>query len=476
MSEAPSVTRRYPNGPKINYLLAIIGQMLPKVFPFDPLEFNLGIARQYGDVAYYKVGPLRIYQLNHPDLARQILVEQPEKFHKPQFIKRAFRPFAGNGLLTSDGALWRQQRKLIQPAFHHKHVATYGDVMVANALRMMDSWQDGQVREINADMMKLTLAIVVKSLFGADITRDATDVGDLMTAVLDASNQRLNSAIQVPEWVPTRRNLREKRALAKLDAMLQSLIEARRAAPGDQGDLLSTLLMAVDEDSGVHMSDRQLRDEMMTLFLAGHETTASALTWTWFLLAKYPETEGRLHDELRRVLGGRPPAAADLPNLPYSEMVVREAMRLYPPAPGFSREPIEDISIGGYEIPKGSLVAVITYALHRDPRFFDDPETFRPERFSHGWEERIPRFAYLPFGGGPRVCIGNGFAMTEARLILATVAQRYQLVLEPDQEIVPVQLVTVRPKSGIRMRVRARSVDLPRHAGGGFARQDVSRR
>ncbi len=205
------------------------------------------------------------------------------------------------------------------------------------------------------------------------------------------------------------------------------------------------------------MSDRQLRDEMMTLFLAGHETTANALTWTWYLLSQHPAVEERLAAELDRVLGGRPPTPADLPNLPYTEMVVRESLRLYPPAPGFTREPTEDVTIGGFEVPKGSVVTVITYALHRDPRFFEDAETFNPDRFGPGWMDRIPRYAYLPFGGGPRVCIGNGFAMMEARLLLATLAQRYRLVLEPGQTVVPVQLVTVRPKHGIRMRVRARS-------------------
>jgi cytochrome P450 len=437
----------------VNLLLAVIAQMLPKWFPFDPLDFNLTLARQFGDIAYYRVGPLRVYQLNHPDLARQILVEQPEKFQKARFINRAFRPFAGNGLLTSDGALWRRQRKLIQPAFHHKQLATYGDVMVSHALRMADSWRDGEVREIGSEMTKLTLGIVVKSLFGAEVTREAASIGVLMATVLDASNQRINSAVQIPSWVPTPRNLRERRSLAQLDVILQDMIRTRRAANGDGADLLSALLSAVDADDGTRMSDRQLRDEMMTLFLAGHETTANALTWTWHLLAQHPEVEGRLLDETQRVLGGRPPTAADLPNLPYGEMVVREAIRLYPPAPGFAREPVEDVSIGGYVVPKGSLVSVITYALHRDPRFFHDPEAFDPERFAPGWEERVPRYAYLPFGGGPRVCIGSGFAMMEARLVLSAVLQRYQLRLEPDQQIVPTQLVTVRPKHGIRMRL-----------------------
>jgi cytochrome P450 len=450
--------RRYPDGPRINLLLAIIGQMLPRFFPFDPLAFGLNNARQFGDIAYYHVGPLQVYQLNHPDLARQILVEQPEKFHKSRLIKRAFRPFAGEGLFTSDGALWRQQRKLMQPAFHHRQLAAYGDVMVAHALNMVESFGNGQVREIDAEMVKLTLSVVVKSLFGADFTREAEDVGRLMLAVLDAANQRVNSAFSLPSWVPTRRNLRERRALAKLDAMLHTLIQTRRTSGESRDDLLSVLLAAVDEDSGARMSDRQLRDEMMTLFLAGHETTANALTWTWYLLSQHPEVEARLLEELHRMLRGRAPAAADLPNLPYTEMVVREAIRLYPPAPGFAREPIEDVEIGGYVVPKGSLVTVNTYALQRDPRFFDDPEQFHPERFARGWEERIPRYAYLPFGGGPRVCIGNGFAMMEARLILAAVAQRYHLSLEPGQEVLPIQLVTMRPRDGIRMKLKVREL------------------
>jgi cytochrome P450 len=238
--------------------------------------------------------------------------------------------------------------------------------------------------------------------------------------------------------------------------MIQALITARRTSDRKPDDLLSVLLAAVDEDSGAGMSDRQLRDEMMTLFLAGHETTAAALTWTWYLLSQHPKVEAMLLGELRQVLGGRAPTVADLPNLPYTEMVVREAMRLYPPAPGVAREPIEDVKIGGYDVPKGSLISVNIYALHRDPRFFEDPERFDPDRFSSGWDERIPRYAYLPFGGGPRVCIGNGFAMMEARLILATLAQRCQLSLELDQEVVPIQLVTVRPKNGVRMRLKIR--------------------
>jgi len=450
---------RRPPGPNINLVLAVIGQMFPSRFPFDPLAFGIDIARQFGDIAHYQVGPLHVYQLVHPDFARQILVEEPEKYYKARLIKQAFAPFAGQGLLTSDGALWKQQRKLMQPAFHHGQLTSYGAVMVRRATNMLESFNDGAVVEIQEEMSRLTLAIVVETLFGADVTREAKELGGLMIAVLDAANDRINSVLRVPSWVPTPRNLREKRALARLDELFDSFIAAHRA-PGEMSgkpaDLLSVLLAATDEESGIRMSDKQLRDEMMTLFLAGHETTAMALTWAWYVLSQHPDVEAKLADELSRALNGRPPTVADLAQLPYTEMVIRETMRLYPPAPGFAREPIEDVRIGGYVVPRGSLLSVNTYALHRDRRFFDDPERFDPGRFSAGWEERIPRYAFLPFGGGPRVCIGNGFAMMEARLILATVAQRWRLSVEPGQQIVPAQLVTVRPKHGIRMRVQKR--------------------
>jgi len=270
--------QEYPDGPRINLPLVIIGQMLPRFFPFDPLGFGLGIARQFGDIAYYRVGPLRVYQLSHPDLARQVLVEQPEKFDKPKLMKRAFRPFAGEGLLTSDGAFWKQQRKLMAPAFHHRQLEIYSDVMVTHALRMAESFTDGEIREIGAEMAKLTLGIVVKSLFGAELPPEAGDISRSMNAVFDAASQRVNSVLQLPSWLPTSR---KRRTLAKLDAMFQTIIRARRASADSHDDLLSVLLAAVDEDSGARMSDQQLRDEMMTFFLAGHETTAVALTWIW---------------------------------------------------------------------------------------------------------------------------------------------------------------------------------------------------
>jgi cytochrome P450 len=446
----------YPDGPRIHLPLALISQMLPALFPFDALEFGLGIVRQFGDIAHYQLGPLHVYQLSHPDLARQVLVEQAEKFHKPKLIKRAFRPFAGEGLLTSDGAAWRHQRKLLQPAFHHRQLAAYSEVMVEQAMRLVESFREGETRDIGSEMARVTMGVVVNTLFGADLPREIRGISGSMRSVLDAANRRMNSVLQIPSWAPTPRNLRERRALAGLDAMFRLIIQMRRRSAGRRDDLLSALLAAADEDSAA-LSDQQLRDEMMTLFLAGHETTANTLTWTWYLLSQHPEVEAKLLRELRSVVGGRSPALTDLPNLPYTEMVIREAMRLFPPAPGVAREPIEDVTIAGYRVRRGSLISVNTYAMHRDARFFADPQRFDPERFSSGWEERTPRYAYLPFGGGPRICIGNAFAMMEARLILATVALRYQLSLEGSAaEVVPVQLVTLRPKRPVRMRLTRR--------------------
>jgi cytochrome P450 len=447
-------TEKYPDGPRLNLAIILIAQMLPKLFPIDPLQFGIE-NRKYGDITHYTIGPLHVYQLNSPELVRQILVEEPEKFQKARLLKRAFAPVAGNGLLTNDGDPWKQQRKLIQPAFNRSHLAEYARIMVTHSQRTMNSFRESETREIRADMVALTLSIVVDCLFGADFIGRAAQTGAMLTAVLEATNQRLNHPFSAPPWVPTPRNLRENRALRQIEAMLHTLTEERRASAEERSDLLSVLLRAADAETGAKMSDRQLRDEMMTLFLAGHETTANALVWIWYLLSQYPDVEAKLIEELDRVLGERAPTMADA--LPYTEMVIREALRIYPPAPGFAREPIGDATIGGYKIRKGSLLLVNSYALHRDPRFFEDPERFDPERFGPGWEERIPRYAYVPFGGGPRVCIGNGFAMMEARLIVATLARKWRFVLEPGQHVIPVQLVTVQPKNGLRVKLKVRT-------------------
>jgi len=264
--------RKYPDGPSVKLLPAIVGQMMPKRFPFDSLAFVCGIAKNFGDIAHYKVGPIHVYQLNHPSVIRQVLVEQAEKFYKPRLVKWAFRPIAGEALLTSDGVLWKQQRKLIQPAFQHDRPGIYGRAMVEQAQSLLESYREGDVRDIGADMAALTMGIVVKSLFGSDLPMEAREIGPSVTAVLDATSERLMSALPIPAWVPTARNRREKRAIAEVDALLRLLIRTCRASGERRDDLLSVLLAAADEESGVGMSDRRLRDELTPIFGAGHET------------------------------------------------------------------------------------------------------------------------------------------------------------------------------------------------------------
>jgi cytochrome P450 len=437
----------------------MIGQMFPSRYPFDQLAFNLR-ARGFGDIAYYRLGPLNVYQLNHPDLIHQVLIGQSDKFQKPDLLRQRLRQTLGAGLLTSDGDLWKQRRKLMQPAFRHDRVAAaYGEVISECAEQTIRSFSDAELRNIDDDMGRLSLAIIVRSLFGSDRSGDAAEIGSSLAAVVEVASNHVNSGLRLPSWIPTGRNLRERRVLARLDAIMQSLISARRDSASSRDDLLSFLLAAVDSDTEARISDRQLRDEMTTLFFAGRSTTANALTWTWYLMSRHPDAEAKLQEELQHTLRGREPRAVDLSQLPYTEMVVREAMRLFPTAPAFARQPIDDVVIGGYEIPKGSLVTVSTYALHHDERFFPQPEEFIPDRFAPGWEGRIPRCAYLPFGAGPRVCIGSEFAMAETRLVLAMVAQRCRLLLEPNIEIKPKQLLSLKPSVPVRMRVQMRAME-----------------
>jgi cytochrome P450 len=422
--------------------------------PYDPLQATL-LYRDQGDMTRVQAGPITFYQLSTPELIHEMLVTKADKFKKGAILERT-RPLVGNGLLTSDGSFWKRQRKLAQPAFHHKRIQSYSEAMVEHTQKMLTDWQPGQTRDIDHDMMRLALAIVTRTLFGAEMdAKTGNEVSVSMTAALNAINNQINTAMPAPEWFPTPNKTTLHKAVAELDALLERTIGERRKSKEDTGDLLSMLMLATDDD-GNSMSDQQLRDEAMTIFLAGHETTANALTWAFYLLSQHPEVEAKVHAELDRVLAGRAPTLADLPNLPYLEMVLKETMRLYPPASGLSREPIEDVELGGYHLPKGAMIVVSMYALHRDVRYFPNPDQFDPERFRPENEANIPKYAYLPFGGGPRVCIGNMFAEMEARLILATVASRYRLALQPGHVVQPMQVVTLRPKYGMKMQVHAR--------------------
>jgi cytochrome P450 len=326
--------------------------------------------------------------------------------------------------------------------------------MVQYTQRMLEGWRGGEQRDVHQEMTRLTLEIVVKTLFDADVTRDAQDVGKSLELLLELG-ANFRRTLFVPHWMPTPTNLRIKREIAFIESILYRIIGERRASGRETGDLLSMLLHVQDED-GSRMTDKQLRDETITLFLAGHETTASSLSWTWWLLARNPAVEAKLHAELDEVLGGRAPSLEDLPRLPYTGNVITESMRLYPPAWGLARVAVENHELAGYPVKKGMGVAMAQWVVHRDIRWFDAPEEFRPERWEGDFIKRIPRFAYFPFGGGPRQCIGNSFALMETTLILATVAQKYRLRLVPDHPVVPLASITLRPRYGVRVMLELR--------------------
>jgi cytochrome P450 len=344
----------------------------------------------------------------------------------------------------------------MQPAFHRQRIAAYGEVMAIYATRRAAGWHDDAVMDIHPEMMAITRDIVAKTLFDADVSDDARVIGDAAHFLTEYFGKRLGSLLQlVPAWVPTPANLRLRRAVRGLDEVVYRMIADRRRTPGDRVDLLSILLQAQDADDGSRMTDRQVRDEVMTLFLAGHETTAVALSWTWYLLAQHPEVDARLADELRVVLAGRPPTVADLPALRYTEMIVTESMRLYPPAYGIARQAVKPTEVAGQPLRFGAFVIMPTWVVHRDARWFDKPEEFRPGRWDDG-VRRLHRFAYFPFGGGPRQCIGNTFAMIEAILVVAAIAQRFRMALVPGQTVIPAPYITLRPEPGIRVRVESR--------------------
>ena len=342
------------------------------------------------------------------------------------------------------------------PAFHRERVAAYGETMVAYTQRMLEGWRDGDVRNVHHDMMHLTLEIVGKVLFDADVGGDADAIGRAFDAVTDEIAARFRRPLFIPDWIPLPGNLRYRAGVAALDRLVYRIIAEHRASDAAGSDLLSMLMLARDED-GVQMSDRQLRDEAVTLLLAGHETTALALSWTWYLLSRHPEVGARLQDELDRVLQGRAPAPGDLPALRYTGQVVQESMRLYPPAYGFGREAVQDCNIGGYHVPAGTTLFMSPWLMHHDARWFAEPKRFIPERWADGLAERLPRYAYMPFGGGPRICIGNSFAMMEAILILATVAQRFRVQPISDAPVIPFPTITLRPRGGVTLRVASRS-------------------
>lgn len=417
------------------------------------LAFFTKMAEQYGDLALIKFFRLQTLFINNPEFIESVLVTNYQKFHKsPDY--RALHLLLGNGLLTSEGEFWRRQRRLSSPAFHRERITSYSSMMVASTDHMLSGWRSGVTLDVHQEMMHLTLDIVAKCLFTADVTEVAHVVGAALEVSMFQYVERAKTGFLIPDWVPTPGNLRYRRAVKKLDAIIYGVIEQHRRR-GESDDLLGMLLAARDDD-GSPMTDRQLRDEVMTLFLAGHETTANTLSWTLYLLAQNPDVEARLHAELDHVLGKRLPTMAEVAELRYTGQVIKESMRLYPPAWGIGRQAQEPFEVGGYRFEKDTYVFICQYITHRDPRYFADPERFEPDRWSEDQARKVPRFAYLPFGGGPRVCIGAAFAAMEASLLLATIARRFRLTLDTTHRVVPLTSITLRPKYGIRMELHSR--------------------
>lgn len=422
----------------------------------DQIGWMMGMTEEYGDILLVELLGQKVLLVSNPDYFQEILVTKAKSFQKGMDYKdskRGLARFVGNGILVSDGEFWRKQRKLVAPAFHVMRIRDYAETMAQFSEDAVNRWHDNAQLDIADEMMRLTLRIVAQTLFSLDLQGDA-DV-ETVGSTMEEMNKQSVATSFLPTWVPTRSELSSRKALRDMDELVYSIIAERRKDLHDNGDLLSMLLLAED-DEGNRMSDKQVRDEAVTLFLAGHETTANAINWTFWLLAQNPDAEAKLHEELDTVLQGRTPTLEDLKQLPYTEMVIKESMRLMPPVTGVGRETIEDVQIGDVFIPQGTEIGLFFYRIHRDARYWNDPLAFKPERFHPEYGEDYHKYAYLPFGAGMRVCVGFSFAMMEAQLLLATIAQRFSLSLIEGHVVKPVSRITMYPEGGLPMIAHAR--------------------
>ena len=419
----------------------------------DALGFLTDLHRRHGDIARFQVGPYVTYLLAHPDAIRHVLVDRAANYTKHTRDYDKLRLSLGEGLVTSEGDFWRRQRRIAQPAFHREQIARFADVMTGRTVAMVERWlaRPGPL-DVAHEMMRLTLQIVSATLFSTDLGEELDEIGRSVEIANRQTIERISSLFDLPLWVPTSRNRELVRALHVFDRLIYGQLEARRRAEDPGQDLLGMLLAARDPETGEGMTDAQLRDEIVTMFVAGHETTANALAWSFYLLAQHPQAEGRARAEVDAALAGRAATLADLPGLGYLKQVAQEAMRLYPPVWAIGRGAVADDVVGGIRIERGADITLSQWVTHRHPALWRDPDAFDPDRFARA--DELPRFAYFPFSGGARQCIGMSFALMEAQLILATVLQRHPLALVPGRSVVPEPLVTLRPRGGLPM-VRA---------------------
>ncbi|MBW3625208.1 MAG: cytochrome P450 [Armatimonadetes bacterium] len=449
-SSIPPTEKRLPPGPKT---LMPGGHLLPILR--NPIGFLTRLSREYGDRVHFKVRGTDAFFFNDPELLKEVLITQNASFEKGPLLKNA-RMLLGDGLLTSEGEVHLRQRRLCQPAFQPRNLGVYADPMVECAAAFREEWAEGAEVDVSQEMMRLTLTTVGRTLFNAEVKSEAEEIGEMLTHSIRMLNLLgypfASLLLRLP--LPARKTF--ERNKARLDSLIYRMIQDRRERPHDRRDLLAVLLRASEADEYGGMSDQQLRDEAITIFLAGHETMATSLTWTWYLLSQNPEAEANLHAEIDAVLGDRLPGYEDLERLTYTNRVFAESLRVYPPAWALARQAMCDVEIGGYAVPAGSLVIMSQWVMHHDPRFFPDPDRFDPDRWTPELKEQLPRFAYFPFGGGPRNCIGEGFAWMEGTLLLATLAQRWRPLLVPGHRVAVQPLITLRAKHGMRMILERR--------------------
>jgi len=447
----------FPPGPTY-----ILPYRLIQKFLHEPLKLLIDISHTYGDIAHFKFGSQNVYLLNNPDYIEDVLVTNYKKFIKSRGLQVSKR-LLGNGLVTSEGEYHDLQRHLIQPTFYPKRIKSYSDMMIKQANDMCNSWHDGAILDIHKEMTKLTLAIICKTVLGYDIDPEHDEVGDALLTCMKYFNRLLMPFGELIEKIPLLPiNKGFQKAKKDLDSIVYSIIKEHRKKldKGDDteshDDLLLTLLQAQDEEAGIgRMTDEQLRDEVMTIFLAGHETTANALTWTYYLLSENPLIETRLQEELYSIFGNSrtPIMVDDVPKLQYTEKLLTESMRLFPPAWALGRQAIDDYKVGGYSVPKGSIILMSQYVMHRDPRYFPEPDRFNPDRWTEEFKKQLPRFSYFPFGGGIRGCIGEPFAWLEGILLIATICRQWRLKHVPSHKVELKPLITLRPKYGMHMKI-----------------------
>jgi len=434
----------FPPGPRSWSPLANVG-----AYKRGFLDLLMSMRAEYGDFCRFRIVNREIFLVNDPEVIRRMLVTDARKFIKSRGLQVMGRRLLGRGLLTNEGEDHRRQRRLIQPAFTKQRIAGYADDMVACAVRSRDSWRNGAVIDMDAEMMETALAVAGRTMFGAEVESEAKEISDAMTEAMGVFEMLADPFITITEKLPLPRNKRVAQARKRIDDTVYRMIEQRRKEDRDRGDFLGILLNAREEGTG--MTDQQVRDEAITLFLAGHETTANAMTWTWYLLTQHPEVQEKLHEEAVSVLGDREATADDFPNLEYTRRVFAESMRLYPPAHSFGRQNLEDYPVGDHVIPEGSTIIISPYVVHRHPAHWNEPDMFDPGRWAPEEVEKRAKTAYIPFGGGPRVCIGEPFAWMEGVLIIATIAKRWRFGLQPGHNVELQPLVTLRPRYGMRL-------------------------